>query len=141
MDSFSLDIDLGNAAMQDAADVAHALRDVADRLDGSAGTDGPIHDDNGNRVGGWGFDQLADKRTPPERDMIPVNRNVLAALCRSLEAGQHARAKRHALAGFEDAARGLRGSGDAFREAGERIAAGTIGDVSVSGALDRILTA
>lgn len=64
MDSFSLDIDLGNAAMQSPEDVADALRATADKLDAAAGYvgEGAIHDANGNRVGGWGFDQLRDKR-------------------------------------------------------------------------------
>jgi hypothetical protein len=64
MEKFSLDIDLGNAAMQSPRGVADALRRTADQIsaiDGYPG-EGMIRDLNGNRVGGWGFDQLADKR-------------------------------------------------------------------------------
>lgn len=67
MDNFSLDIDLGNEAMRTHEDVANALRDVADSLDESTGQgwSGIIRDANGNHVGGWAFDQLADKRPTP----------------------------------------------------------------------------
>lgn len=66
--SFSLDIDMENAEMANAEHVAAALRRVADVLTGQdiyPGNDsksGIIWDDNGNHVGGWGFDQLRDKR-------------------------------------------------------------------------------
>lgn len=61
--NFSLDIDLGNAAMSDADDVAEALRVVAEALESpEQDNNGSIFDANGNRVGGFAFDQLADKR-------------------------------------------------------------------------------
>lgn len=57
---FSLTIRLGNDAMQTPADIAAALRDVADRLaDGYDPVselgphEGVIRDVNGNRVGTW----------------------------------------------------------------------------------------
>jgi hypothetical protein len=50
---FTLRIELGNAEMQDGADVADALEDVARRL--RAGLEGHVAvvDVNGNRVGEW----------------------------------------------------------------------------------------
>lgn len=51
---FTLTIKLGNAAMQDPADVAHALQTLAFRLrDEGFGTGGRIRDENGNTVGTW----------------------------------------------------------------------------------------
>ena len=57
---FSLDIELGNAAMQTGDDVAEALRKVAQKLaDTYDGTTlpnwefGTIKDANGNAVGVW----------------------------------------------------------------------------------------
>jgi len=56
---FTIEISLGNDAMQSGPDVAKALRKVADFIEAyeSAATlvgGGPIRDDNGNRVGKWG---------------------------------------------------------------------------------------
>jgi hypothetical protein len=52
-DKFVLTIEMGNAAMSDANDVAEALRELADHLqDDSAGG---IRDENGNTVGSWKF--------------------------------------------------------------------------------------
>lgn len=59
MSAFTLTIELGNDAMQTGADVGHALRAVADRLDyftdREAGDVTPfaIRDLNGNTVGAW----------------------------------------------------------------------------------------
>lgn len=56
MDTFTLTIRLGNEAMQDASDVAAALRKLADKLDGNSFdtmTGGKIMDLNGNCVGKW----------------------------------------------------------------------------------------
>jgi hypothetical protein len=50
MDEFKVKITLGNAAMETAEDVARALRDVAEALEDGR-TEGPIFDDNGNKVG------------------------------------------------------------------------------------------
>jgi len=50
MDKFTLEIKLGNDAMQDQCDVARALAKLAGELTGRSGT---IRDDNGNRVGTW----------------------------------------------------------------------------------------
>lgn len=61
--TFQLRIELGNDAMQEPADVALALRDVADRLESIMGFPGTqsvfqtssprIRDANGNTVGRW----------------------------------------------------------------------------------------
>lgn len=61
-ENFSLDIDLGNAAMKDGEDVAEVLRKVANELEAGKTDEGIIFDLNGNRVGGFAFDQLRDKR-------------------------------------------------------------------------------
>lgn len=55
MESFSLEITLGNDAMDSPWDVAAALRALADRLEANAWGDGtaPIRDANGNTVGSW----------------------------------------------------------------------------------------
>lgn len=51
---FTLTLKLGNAAMQTPADIAEALRTVANRLD-AAGiyANEIIMDENGARVGSW----------------------------------------------------------------------------------------
>lgn len=55
--TFTLSIQIGNAAMQDGYDVAEALRTVASRVEGLAGYappySGSIYDTNGNKVGRW----------------------------------------------------------------------------------------
>ncbi len=62
MSTFRLTIVLGNAAMQTPADIAGALREVADRIgDGHdpavpTGTPGIIRDLNGAVVGAWEVD-------------------------------------------------------------------------------------
>lgn len=54
---FTLSIKLGNESMQDPADIAEALRNVADSLDHGQHLDdlvgAPIMDLNGNKVGDW----------------------------------------------------------------------------------------
>ena len=50
MKQFSIKIEMGNEAMQDAEDVAIVLGRVAKDLQAGK-TEGPIHDLNGNRVG------------------------------------------------------------------------------------------
>jgi hypothetical protein len=60
MSHFSLKITLGNEAMQTPDDVAAALRQVADRLDGTAFVEhdgAKIRDTNGNTVGLWFSDR------------------------------------------------------------------------------------
>lgn len=53
MGPFTVEIELGNDAMQTGADVAAALREIADKLD--AGIDaGIVRDANGNEVGRFG---------------------------------------------------------------------------------------
>ena len=53
-EKFTLDIDLGNDAMQTADDVAEALRRVAKRLEADRDlSSGLIRDLNGNTVGVW----------------------------------------------------------------------------------------
>jgi hypothetical protein len=51
---FLLKIQLGNAEMQTAADIAEALRDVLDNLD-RLPDGGTVRDANGNTVGEWGI--------------------------------------------------------------------------------------
>jgi len=48
---FLLEITLGGDAMKSPEDIAKALRKVADRLEAWAGSDGVIHDEEGNKVG------------------------------------------------------------------------------------------
>ncbi len=48
--TFTVTIELGNDAMQEAAHAADALRDVAAALYAGQ-TDGPVRDENGNTVG------------------------------------------------------------------------------------------
>jgi hypothetical protein len=55
---FNTTIRLGNDAMQDAADVAQALRAIAVRLDAGA-TSGPVVDVNGSTVGTFTLDHTA----------------------------------------------------------------------------------
>lgn len=57
---FTLEITLGNAAMEGPRDVAEALNKVAEKLSGNAygtplhpPTEGTIRDLNGNTVGKW----------------------------------------------------------------------------------------
>jgi len=54
---FSLEIELGNEAMQSAGDVAEALRESATRIGigqfSPDGETGRIYDVNGNTVGRW----------------------------------------------------------------------------------------
>ena len=54
MDTFTLEIKLGNDAMADTWDVSNALQDVARSID-TGSTSGTIRDINGNRVGTWSF--------------------------------------------------------------------------------------
>lgn len=59
MSAFTLKIDLENASMRTADDVAAALRKVSAHLEGLViprkmqEVDGRIKDDNGNTVGSW----------------------------------------------------------------------------------------
>ena len=57
---FTLEIELGNAAMQSPDDVAESLRQVSDLLKhnerfGTTTDTARIFDDNGNTVGEWAF--------------------------------------------------------------------------------------
>lgn len=52
---FSLEIDLGNEAMQSKDDVAIAVKDVASRIIANQYSDGPVLDRNGNVVGSYTF--------------------------------------------------------------------------------------
>lgn len=47
---FTLTIEMGNAAMQDHADVADVLRELAERLEAGE-LNGSVRDYNGNTVG------------------------------------------------------------------------------------------
>lgn len=59
MATFTLTIELGNEAMQDATDIGDALHNVAASLHSGESSNiadhqsGVIFDVNGNRVGGW----------------------------------------------------------------------------------------
>jgi hypothetical protein len=54
MGGLTLNIETGNAAMLTPADVAGALRDVADKIEHSGYHDeGRVRDENGNTVGSW----------------------------------------------------------------------------------------
>ncbi len=54
---FVLEIEPGNAAMQDGEDVALALRGIANKIDGEPWLgEGPIIDYTGNTVGRYTFD-------------------------------------------------------------------------------------
>jgi hypothetical protein len=55
MSKFTLEVELGNAAMRTAADVARALRQAAERVEKYLGSpvNMVIKDDNGNKVGTW----------------------------------------------------------------------------------------
>ncbi len=61
MPEFSLNIDLGNAAMQTPDDVAVALRIIANRLNDDDVRCAAIFDLNGNRVGAFKFDPHVSK--------------------------------------------------------------------------------
>jgi hypothetical protein len=52
LSNFTLEIELGNDAMQNAGDISDALRCIAEDLD-NLGTNGRIRDLNGNTVGKW----------------------------------------------------------------------------------------
>jgi hypothetical protein len=54
---FKLEIEMGNDAMQDAADIARELRAVADQLEVQQDDDGTIVDLNGNPVGKFSWRQ------------------------------------------------------------------------------------
>ncbi len=49
-DKFQVEIELGNAAMDSASDIADALADIANKV-AEGNFDGPIIDLNGNSVG------------------------------------------------------------------------------------------
>lgn len=55
-EQFTLTVKLGNEAMKTRDDVAKALRHAADALQAGLADEGAIRDDNGNRVGGWSFE-------------------------------------------------------------------------------------
>lgn len=53
MSQFTLTVALGNDVMQEPAEVAHALREVAEKLEDGQ-LSGVIQDANGNTVGAFG---------------------------------------------------------------------------------------
>lgn len=56
MSNFEMNLDLGNVAMATGADVAEALRNVAQRIErGEVGS--AVLDANGNTVGYWSLDE------------------------------------------------------------------------------------
>lgn len=56
---FTLEIELGNEAMEETSHVANALREVADRLEGGF-PEGGIRDLNGNTVGSYRIESNAE---------------------------------------------------------------------------------
>lgn len=58
-DKFVLTLELGNDRMRNWGDIARALRQVADHIDGPSdefpleGDFNSVRDENGNHVGGW----------------------------------------------------------------------------------------
>lgn len=52
---FNLTLAMGDADMQDAADVARELRAVADQIEGQEDSEGTIYGPNGNQVGSFTF--------------------------------------------------------------------------------------
>lgn len=71
---------------------------------------------------------------------ITIDRNVLVSLLNTAGLGQHTRGnvrEHNGQSGGSD----LHDHGNALEELAKRVNRGSIGDVSVSGALDRILTA
>lgn len=63
-DKFTLNIELGNAAMQSGPDVANALERVWTEVD-DGHTEGTIRDLNGNTVGVYGFEAAPPAPPPP----------------------------------------------------------------------------
>lgn len=89
MSEFTIYIELGNDSMSSAADVARALRGVAEAMDAGANTGG-IGDGNGNTVGSYGPDEWPD----PERDGMgrtPETDAFLAKLAESPDASGQGR--------------------------------------------------
>ena len=73
-------------------------------------------------------------------EVVSLNRNVLVATLNLAATGQHTRAEGCERNGQTDKASDLRGNAEALRELGVRVQAGEVADVSISGALERILT-
>jgi hypothetical protein len=58
-----IEFQTGNAAFDDmpGLEIARILRALADKLESAtSGTNGPIHDSNGNRVGAYSFEPSED---------------------------------------------------------------------------------
>lgn len=81
MGKFTLNIDLGNAAMAEGEHVAGALRAVADKLEGGY-TSGPIIDENGNTAGSFELDESEPEEGPEfgDLDVTPFLRDDDGAL-------------------------------------------------------------
>ena len=62
MRKFVFTVTMGNDAMQTAEDVADAMHRAAYRLE-QYGESGTVFDDNGNRVGSYGFEEDRPKAT------------------------------------------------------------------------------
>jgi hypothetical protein len=63
MARFTLEIELGNAAMQTGEDVAHALRVAAAALEEVGCSRSSIWDVNGNRVGVWTLEAVESEES------------------------------------------------------------------------------
>jgi hypothetical protein len=72
MEKFTLELDLGNEAMQDHEDVARELHAVADQMEMQHDADGRIHDPNGNTVGSFRFEERRVTKLTPEIEKIEV---------------------------------------------------------------------
>jgi hypothetical protein len=69
---FSLEIEMGNEAMQSYADIAQAVRrifaDFANRPELLQDDSGRIYDANGNKVGTWSADEVEPEEDESEDD-------------------------------------------------------------------------
>lgn len=60
-EAFVLQIELGNAAMNTAADIAEAVGEASKRIAASGSWEGPIWDGNGNTVGSYRLEEARDR--------------------------------------------------------------------------------
>lgn len=73
---FSMNIELGNDAMQQPQELADALREVANKIAAIDPTDtnagGKVLDDNGNEVGTWEYEAEHDEEEDDGQFQIPT---------------------------------------------------------------------
>ena len=73
--TFTLTMDLSNEAMQEAWDVASALRVVSGRVDAGA-TSGPVQDMNGNTIGTFLLTRPAPAKVEDDEDDVSTLRDA-----------------------------------------------------------------